>query len=323
MVAADHFERNTIMSTQQTALSPDDLAAAANLPVDDPATIPPDEGDIGSAPTLQMPATSQQPQMMAATLSGSQLADVHSLTLRAAELALMHRDAVHYTQHAPQRWEGINRRLYASHGQFPSYADCSSFVTWCLWNGMSAHNLPDTVNGENWQAGYTGTLLQHGTRVAGDASIQPCDLAIYGSGAPGKHVAICIGGGLVISHGSEAGPNKLPLHYRSDLMEVRRYLGAAPGPPPPPPPPGQLAVDGIFGPATIRKLQAVLHVTVDGQFGPATKVAFQRHLRVTPDGIIGPATVRALQAHVGAKVDGQWGPDTTRALQRSLNANKF
>jgi hypothetical protein len=40
------------VSTQQTALSPDDLAAA-NLPVDDPATIPPDEGDVGSASQLR------------------------------------------------------------------------------------------------------------------------------------------------------------------------------------------------------------------------------------------------------------------------------
>jgi cell wall-associated NlpC family hydrolase len=50
------------------------------------------------------------------------------------------------------------------------------------------------------------------------------DLAIYGSGAPGEHVAICIGGGLVISHGSEPGPFKLPLRYRTDLLEIRRYL---------------------------------------------------------------------------------------------------
>lgn len=79
----------------------------------------------------------------------------------------------------------------------------------------------DTVNGESWRAGFTGTLLEHGREVGTPA---PGDLALYGSGFPGEHVAIYTGGGLVVSHGSEAGPLLLPLHYRSDLMQIRRYI---------------------------------------------------------------------------------------------------
>src|ERR1044072_803501 len=88
-------------------------------------------------------------------------------------------------------------------------------------------HLPDTVNGEAWIAGYTGTMLTHGTRVTSDSNVLPGDLALYGSGPPGKHVTICVGGGMVISHGSEEGPFKCKLRYREDLMEIRRYISSA------------------------------------------------------------------------------------------------
>lgn len=81
----------------------------------------------------------------------------------------------------------------------------------------------------------------------------------------------------------------------------------------------KLAVDGDFGPQTIRALQRLTGATPDGVFGPASKRALQRWLGVGVDGIVGPKTVRALQARVGAKVDGQWGRGTTRALQVYLN----
>jgi hypothetical protein len=45
-----------------------------------------------------------------------------------------------------------------------------------------------------------------------------------GSGAPGNHVTVCLGGGVVLSHGSPAGPFKLPLRYRGDVLSIRRYF---------------------------------------------------------------------------------------------------
>lgn len=136
----------------------------------------------------------------------------------AAKLALEHAPEVHYTQ-GGLRWQGINRKDIAAQGDFPNYADCSSFYTWCLWQLLK--DGPDVVNGADWQAGYTGTLLTHGRRLNGDVEGAA---ALYGNGWPGKHVAYCLGNGMVISHGSEGGPYLLPLHYRSDLMEIRAYL---------------------------------------------------------------------------------------------------
>lgn len=141
--------------------------------------------------------------------------------LQAAVLGYRHADLIHYTQ-GDLRWQGIDRRRDASKGQYPFYADCSAYATWCLWNGLYlTFRHEDTVNGEHWQAGYTGTLMQHGVRVTSPA---PGDLVIYGSAWPGEHVAVYTGGGLVVSHGSEAGPFLLPVHYRPDALEYRRYI---------------------------------------------------------------------------------------------------
>lgn len=139
------------------------------------------------------------------------------LAKQAAVLALNHAPAVHYTMGA-SRWQGISTGRIAAKGEYPNWADCSSFYTWCLWQWL--RNGPDVVNGANWQAGFTGTLLTHGRRVTRDVLGAA---AIYGSGYPGKHVAFCLGDGTVISHGSEGGPYHLPLRYRSDLMDLRVY----------------------------------------------------------------------------------------------------
>jgi hypothetical protein len=143
-----------------------------------------------------------------------------NLTLQAAVLGLHHAPAIHYTQ-GSSRWQGIDHDLKAWRGQYPTEADCSSFATWCLWNGLDHFHHSDTVNGEHWRAGYTGTLLQHGKHVS---TPLPGDLILYGTGFPGEHTAVYTGGGLVVSHGSEAGPLLLPWRYRSDVMAVHRYI---------------------------------------------------------------------------------------------------
>jgi cell wall-associated NlpC family hydrolase len=142
---------------------------------------------------------------------------------QAALLGLRNRASIHYTQAAGPRWQGINKGLESRRRQFPNYADCSSFATWCLWNALHvAFGLEDHVNGAHWKAGYTGTLLTHGKRVR--FRKKRGDLVIYGHGFPGHHVAIYIGGGMVVSHGSEAGPLYLRWNYRPDVMQVRRYI---------------------------------------------------------------------------------------------------
>lgn len=142
-------------------------------------------------------------------------------TLQAAVLGLYHASVIHYTQ-GELRWQGIDRHRVASSGGYPNYADCSAFATWCYWNGLHVHlGHSDFVNGEHWLAGYTGTMMGHGKRVS---SLIPGDAVIYGRGFPGEHVAIYTGGGLVVSHGSEAGPLLLPVHYRPDALQYRRYI---------------------------------------------------------------------------------------------------
>jgi cell wall-associated NlpC family hydrolase len=133
------------------------------------------------------------------------------------------RPALHYTQ-TGRRWDGINKGLKAWKGQFPNYADCSSFATWCLWNGLDHFGVRDVVNGANWKAGYTGTILNHGKLVKKQSNWMRGDLIVYGNGFPGEHVAIYIGDGLVISHGSEPAPVKVRWNYRGDFMQCRRFI---------------------------------------------------------------------------------------------------
>jgi peptidoglycan hydrolase-like protein with peptidoglycan-binding domain len=88
-----------------------------------------------------------------------------------------------------------------------------------------------------------------------------------------------------------------------------------------------VAVDGVFGPLTIKAEQFVsfhgVTADCDGEFGPQSKRSMQAYLGVAQDGIAGPVTVRALQKRVGVTQDGVWGPLTTEGLQRSLNAGTF
>lgn len=156
-------------------------------------------------------------------LSASHRIRARDLAMQAAYLGLRNAGALHYTQ-GGRRWDGINKNLKAWRGQYPKYADCSSFVTWCLWNGLDHYGVRDVVNGAAWKAGFTGTQMRHGKQVKKRSNMLRGDLVLYGPSPNAEHVAIYIGDGLVISHGSEAGPFKLSMDYRSDLNQVRRFI---------------------------------------------------------------------------------------------------
>lgn len=232
-----------VSSTMGADLDPDDFGKvgdepppeAAEFDEADPKKIPVDVSDAtagaeiaGSSAHIAAegsPASSLGP--LGASVTGLGYAHrirARDLVVQAAFLGLRHAPALHYTQDA-RRWEGISRHLKAWRGQFPKHADCSAFATWCLWQGLSHYGVRDVVNGANWRYGYTGTMVKHGKHVTHESNIMRGDLALYGDPFGGTgHVAICIGGGKVISFGSEAGPFLLDLHYRSDLREVRRYI---------------------------------------------------------------------------------------------------
>lgn len=140
---------------------------------------------------------------------------------RAAMLSYRYRGSVHYTQGAA-RWQGISRRRRGRKGQYPNYADCSSLATWCYWDAVIDYGCRDFVNGAGWQAGFTGTMVRHGKRIPRPRNVG--DLVFYGGSLSlPSHVAIYVGRGLVVSHGSERGPLLVPWNYRP-VMQVRRYL---------------------------------------------------------------------------------------------------
>lgn len=154
-------------------------------------------------------------------LSWAHRKKARKLTLDAARLGVAHEPEIHYTQGA-LRWTGIDHNLKAFKGEYPVYADCSAFTTWCLWNGLDHYAVRDTVNGTGWTSGFTGTQKTHGKRIRLRVNWRTGDLVHYGPGS-GEHVAIYIGHGLVVSHGSEGGPMVLPAAYRP-IAEVRRYI---------------------------------------------------------------------------------------------------
>src|SRR3974390_1003156 len=107
-------------------------------------------------------------------LAGKQIIIARDMAMQAAFLGVHNQPAIHYTQ-GPRRWSGIDEYRKAWKGQFPSYADCSAFVTWCLWNGLDHFHIGDVVNGLNWKAGYTGTMLQHGEIITEGHSLMRGD----------------------------------------------------------------------------------------------------------------------------------------------------
>jgi hypothetical protein len=159
-------------------------------------------------------------------LSPDHRAHARELILKSAHNMMKHVSAIHYTQSA-SRWEGINKKLTVTKGQYPNYADCSAMATWLLWDAMARpYGVRDLVNGAAWRAGYTGTQYTRGKAVQHDKNLKVGDLIFYGNQGGGipEHVAIYIGGGKVFSHGSEAGPYILGLDYRRDRRMSRRYI---------------------------------------------------------------------------------------------------
>lgn len=190
---------------------------------DNPHAIAPDEGE-GPGLAARVHAAIAPRSVSASGLSDEHRAAARHAATAAAILALHRRDRIHYTE-GPARWDGIANHRYARRGDFPRYADCSAFVTWCTYQGVRFYDLRDVVNGADWHAGFTGTMLTHGKRVVHDADLQLADAILYGQpGSTGAHTALYVGGGMVISHGSEPGPFFLPIDYRPDRLQARRYI---------------------------------------------------------------------------------------------------
>lgn len=213
---------------QQTDPEHVDLSFLDVTPTD-PTSIPTDEGDQQAG---QAHAARKKPDpitRMPSHLHESDRVKCRHAAITAAHLSLAHAPEVHYSQ-GPTRWDGINHHLIASKGQFPTSLDCSASVTWWLWNGLVLmFNEPDIVNGENWHAGYTGTMVGHGVVIPHPKNWLPGDYILYGNPTT-EHTALVVGWDprtkyhMVVSHGSEAGPYYLPWNYRTDFNSCRRVI---------------------------------------------------------------------------------------------------
>lgn len=159
-------------------------------------------------------------------LAGARRLKARSLAKRAALVGHKNAPSLHYTQGA-RRWEGIDKKLNPFDGECPDYADCSSFATWVLWSVLAHHYdfQKDIVNGHEWNAGYTGTIVGHGKKINHRVNWRRGDLILYGDpfGRTG-HVAVYVGNGMVVSHGSEGGPYLIRWNYRSDFHSCRRFI---------------------------------------------------------------------------------------------------
>lgn len=136
-------------------------------------------------------------------------------TVRHCKYRRDHRGQIHYTQSA-MRMEGVRRRMRPVPPQLSTHEDCSSECTYEDW----LVGWPDP-NGLGYNgAGYTGTMIRHGKLVANP---QIGDKVFYGAGRWSiSHVAEYVGGGMVHSHGREAGPEPHPINYRP-VRQIRRY----------------------------------------------------------------------------------------------------
>lgn len=128
--------------------------------------------------------------------------------------------AMHGVSDAPAIHYAQNRPIPHAY-KLPMYTDCSGFATLCY--ELAGAPDPNNFAYDGW--GYTGTMLNHGSWV-NVGQCKPGDLVFYGN--PVNHVAIFvgsgIGGGRVVSMGSEAAPFLLSVYYRSDLNQARRYF---------------------------------------------------------------------------------------------------
>lgn len=134
--------------------------------------------------------------------------------------------SIHYSQARPMTHLGDEPEAGFT-------ADCSGFATSAFyWADRHVRGFDvDDPNGLDYNGtGYTGTLLAHNRRrrVPLDRKFFIGDLALYGpSLGQTTHVVICRKGGKAdeavwSSHGSEAGPYAVRLHYRDDLLCVVR-----------------------------------------------------------------------------------------------------
>ena len=227
--------------------------------------------------------------------------------------------------------------------------DCSSLVIFALRE----------AGFNTGSASYTGNMLPnlaaHGwQRIPNDGNPQPGDILLNIV----HHVAVYLGNGQLAqasyseNHSTTGRPGDQTGHetnvspyYNYPWDCYLRYVGAN-NSAPPAPANTNIAVDGIWGPATTRRLQQILGTPADGVISGQVRSKANEHITSIQFGwggsdmvaamshalgittfprYIGPGFVSALQRRMGTPVDGVISPVSTcvKALQRRLNLGRW
>ncbi len=215
--------------------------------------------------------------------------------------------------------------------------DCSSLVIWAL----------KQAGFDTGTASYTGNMSENLTKrgwvrlAANLANAKPGDILLndtyhtaavisgYGWDAKIAQASIdergrATGGQTGDQSGNETNVKNI-YTYSHGWSCILRYQGETTNGANTPSVKADLTVDGIGGPATIRKWQAALGTYQDGvisgqlrgnwEYFPAIQsVTWER---------TGSQLVKAIQKKVGADPDGYWGPDTSKKIQQFLIKNGF
>lgn len=162
--------------------------------------------------------------------------------------SVRHQAQIDYSEEA-DRWDGVDHSR--DFPELPRHADCSSWWTWVQWASrrhVRGSAGVDVINGERWQAGFTGTMIEHGARHKSKSSAElfkPGRTACFyaATGSTPTHVAGFIGdfvslGGervngeivgkgvhvpdAVASNGRDKGPEIWSFDYRR-MVQARAY----------------------------------------------------------------------------------------------------
>lgn len=115
--------------------------------------------------------------------------------------------------------QGSERGYFPAWPRIPPATDCSGMSTWVLYEAGAGATIG--YYGPGSPVGWTGTLRYQGRHISTTDTryLYPGDLIFYHGWG---HVAVYIGGGLVVSHGT-VGVHIESYRY-STIDEIRRYI---------------------------------------------------------------------------------------------------
>lgn len=195
------------------------LDALHALPVSDLVITPETVGDDARHADLVLLEMSKAAVKASPSLgvSPKDLVEIRRVMLRAGYKGVTLHNTFTYTE-GPLRWSGITTNAHDFTMTHGFDCDCSAFDTWLGKDATEWLKLRDFINGANWLAGYTGTMVLHGERVD---EPQPTDFCFYGEISVPYHVAMSVGSGRVISMGRPGAPEIVEL---GAATQFRRYV---------------------------------------------------------------------------------------------------